>query len=91
VAIGDAWLKAHIGPYAAWATTHDSLLVVTWDENDGSAGNQIPLIFTGGPVKAGQYGQPVTHYSVLSTIEDAYGLPRTGHAAGAGPITGIWK
>jgi acid phosphatase len=91
VAVGDSWLRAHIGPYAAWAMTHDSLLVVAWDENDGSPGNQIPLIFAGQMVRPGRYGQPVTHYSVLSTIEAAYGVPRTGHAASTGPITGIWK
>jgi acid phosphatase len=91
VAVGDSWLKAHIGPYAAWAMTHDSLLIVAWDENDGSPGNQIPLIFTGQMVRPGRYGQPVSHYSVLSTIEAAYGLPRTGHAATTEPITGIWK
>jgi acid phosphatase len=91
VAVGDSWLKAHIGPYAAWAMTHDSLLIVAWDENDGSPGNQIPLIFAGQSVRPGRYGQPVTHYNVLSTIEAAYGVPRTGHAATAGPITGIWK
>jgi phosphatidylinositol-3-phosphatase len=91
VAVGDSWLKAHIGPYATWAMTHDSLLVVAWDENDGSPGNQIPLIFAGQMVRPGRYGQPVTHYGVLSTIETAYGVPRTGHAASTGPITGIWR
>jgi hypothetical protein len=91
VAVGDSWLKAHIGPYAAWAMTNDSLLIVAWDENDGSPGNQIPLIFAGQSVRPGRYGQPVTHYNVLSTVEAAYGVPRTGHAATAGPITGIWK
>ena len=91
VAVGDSWLRAHIGPYAAWAMTHDSLLIVAWDENDGSQGNQIPLIFAGQMVRPGRYGQPVTHYSVLSTIEAAYRVPRTGHAASTGTITGIWK
>lgn len=91
VAAGDTWLKAHIGPYATWAATHDSLLIVTWDENDGSPGNQIPTIFAGQQVKPGRYAGLITHYSVLRTIEDAYGLPPDGHAAAATPITGIWK
>ena len=38
----DTWLDNNISAYAQWAVTHNSLLIVTWDENDGSAGNQIP-------------------------------------------------
>jgi hypothetical protein len=91
VATGDAWLKTHIGPYAGWAMTHDSLLIVTWDENDGSPGNQIPTIFAGQQVKPGRYGELITHYSVLRAIEDAYGLPYDGHATVAPPIPDIWK
>ena len=89
VARGDAWLKANIGPYATWALTHNSLLVVTWDENDGSAGNQILTLFEGQQVVAGRYGQYVNHYSVLHTIEAAFGLAPLGVAAT--PLTNIWK
>jgi hypothetical protein len=31
---GDAWLKDKLDPYFQWAKTHNSLLVVTWDESD---------------------------------------------------------
>jgi hypothetical protein len=90
VATGDAWLRAHIGGYANWAMSHDSLLIITWDEDDGSTGNQIPTIFAGQLVSPGQYSQSITHYSVLATIEAAYGLPRDGQAATARPITSVW-
>ena len=90
VAVGDSWLRQHIGPYLNWAMTHHSLLILAWDENDGSPGNQIPLIFAGETVRPGRYSQPVTHYNVLATIEAAYGLPRIGRSAAAAPITGIW-
>lgn len=90
VAVGDDWLKKHLGPYLNWAMTHHSLLIVAWDENDGSPGNQIPLIFAGEMVRAGHYGQFVTHDNVLATIEAAYGLPRTGRSVAAAPITGVW-
>jgi len=33
----------------------------------------------------------ITHYTVLRTIEDAYGLRRDGQAASAAPITDIWS
>jgi phosphatidylinositol-3-phosphatase len=33
----------------------------------------------------------VDHYGLLGTIEDMFGLPRLGAAAGVRPINGIWK
>lgn len=33
---GNDWLKQHISCYAQWAMSHNSLLIVTWDE-DGSS------------------------------------------------------
>jgi phosphatidylinositol-3-phosphatase len=90
VAAGDGWVREHLGPYLSWAMTHHSLLIVAWDENDDIPGNQIPLIFAGEMVRAGHYGQFVTHDNVLATIEAAYGLPRIGRSAAAAPITGIW-
>jgi phosphatidylinositol-3-phosphatase len=91
VASGDSWLRAHLSGYASWAMTHHSLLIITWDENDGSPGNQIPTIFVGQPVRSGRYPEPITHYSVLRTLEELYRLPLTGHAATASLITGIWR
>jgi len=91
VATGDAWLRAHLGGYARWAMTHDSLLIVTWDEDDGSQSNRIPTIFVGQQVRPGEYGRPIDHYNVLRTIEDAYGLPHDGQAATHYPITWIWR
>jgi phosphatidylinositol-3-phosphatase len=90
VAAGDAWLRANIGPYADWAMRHDSLLVLTWDEDDGSQTNHITTIFAGQMVRPGRYAAPVTHYRVLATIEAAYRLSRDAQAATAAPITDIW-
>ncbi len=90
VAAGDAWLRARIGGYADWAMTHDSLLILTWDEDDGSQGNHITTLFVGQMVRLGSYAEPITHYSVLATIEAAYGLPRDGQAAATTPITDVW-
>jgi len=61
------------------------------DENDDSPGNQIPTILAGQPVLPGRYGQPITHYSVLRTLEALYRLPLLGHAATASVIHGSWK
>jgi acid phosphatase len=91
VAAGDAWLRQHLSAYAAWAPGHDSLLVVTADEDDGSAGNRIPALIYGAHVQPGRYATKYTLYSLLRTIEDMYGLPRIGSSAAAAPITGAWR
>lgn len=39
VATGDAWLARNLDGYARWAMTHNSLLVVTFDENAGGSVN----------------------------------------------------
>ena len=90
-AVGDSWLRAHLGGYVTWAMMHDSLLILTWDEDDSSQGNHIATIFIGQQVRPGRYAEMITHYSVLATIEAAYALPRDGQAATATPITALWR
>ena len=89
VADGDAWLRQHLGPYADWCASHSSLLIVTFDEADRES-TRIPTVFFGGPVKPGQYGEQISHYSVLRTIEAMYGLPRLGDSARERPIADAW-
>ncbi|HEY4033278.1 MAG TPA: alkaline phosphatase family protein [Ktedonobacteraceae bacterium] len=88
---GDTWLQSHINSYVTWAKTHRSLLIVTWDEDDNSNANQIPTIFVGPMVKAGKYGENVSHYNVLRTLESMYGLAPVGSSAKAAPIMDIWQ
>jgi hypothetical protein len=90
IAQGDNWLHTNIDAYAQWAKTHNSLLVVTWDEDDSSSANHIPTIFVGQQVKPGSYAEQINHYNILRTLEDAYGLPRAGASANATPITDVW-
>jgi len=40
VQAGDTWLKANLDAYYQWAKTHNSLLIVTFDENDDKTGYQ---------------------------------------------------
>ncbi len=87
---GDAWLNAKLGPYVKWAATHNSLLILTWDEDDGSADNHIPTIFVGPMVKRGVDKARVLHYHVLRTLTDMYGLPPLGQSKKVTSITGIW-
>ena len=71
--------------------THNSLLIVTWDEDDGTVANHIPTIFIGPMVKQGQYGEHITHDNVLATIEAMYGLAPLGNAANVQPIKDVWQ
>ena len=90
IAQADTWLYSNLSHYANWAVGNNSLLIITFDEDDGGSQNQIPTIIYGGHVKPGSYSQTVSHYHVLSTIEEMYGLPKTGQAANAPAITDIW-
>nr|WP_304528686.1 alkaline phosphatase family protein [Mycobacterium sp. E2327] len=90
IAQADAWLSRELSGYANWAVANNSLLIVTWDEDDGGPRNQIPTVIYGAHVQPGNYNEQINHYSVLSTLEQMYGMPKTGYAAGAAPIATIW-
>ena len=103
----DDWLRQHIEPYRRWALSHNSLLIITWDEDDDAytpvkdaAGatvakcyiNLIPTIMVGAGVVPGDYSQHIDHYVVLRTIEDFYGLtPLARHDAAATPIIDAFR
>lgn len=91
VSEGDTWLRANLDGYARWAPTHNSLLIITWDEDDFSQANQIATIIVGAHVRPGRYAEHINHYSVLRTLETAYGLPPIGAAASVAAITDCWN
>jgi acid phosphatase len=91
IAQGDAWLKKNIEGYAQWAMTHNSLLVVTWDEDNGSSNNRIATIFVGHKVKPGQYKQRIDHYDLLRMVEEMYGLPLLGESSAPSGLMFVWK
>jgi hypothetical protein len=104
---GDAWLKSKLDAYVQWAKTHNSLLIVTWDEDASTytypqkksqqittkpPQNHIATILVGAMIEPGATSnQPYTHYDLLRTIEDMYGLPLLGGSKQAKDIAGIWK
>ena len=93
IAQADQWLRDRLGGYAAWAPAHRSLLLVTADEDDSSADNQIPTIIAGAFVRAGRYDERIDHYRLLSTLAHAhaYDVAAPGAAKAAKPITDIWS
>ncbi|MBH0197753.1 MAG: acid phosphatase [Nitrospira sp.] len=88
---GDRWLREHLETYVQWAQQHNSLLIVTWDEDNKNENNRIATLFVGPMVQPGRYDQRITHYNVLRTIEELYGLSHAGASLDAKPITGIWQ
>ena len=91
LAQADLWLRDHLGAYAAWAPEHNSVLVITNDEDDHSSNNRISTVIVGVHVVPGRYPQHIDHYALLRTLEDAYDLAPLGASARAAPITAIWS
>jgi hypothetical protein len=80
--VGDAWCKKNLSNYLAWASTHNSLLIITTDESDTDATNHIMAVVAGDPriVQQGVSTQYVTHYDMLRTVEAMFGTSYTGWA-----------
>jgi hypothetical protein len=88
---GDSWLQTHLLAYITWAQNNNSLLIMQFDEDQGTSTNHIVTIFAGPMVKPGKYYEKINHYNVLRTIEQMYGLPHLGSAATARTISDVWK
>jgi len=100
--IGDKWLKEQLNSYKEWALTHNSLLIITWDEDDkpkSVAGanthppaNHIATILVGQMVKPGaKSDKQYTHRDLLRTLQEMYGLPTLPGTKDAIVINDIWK
>ena len=91
VRTGDGWMKKHFDRYAQWAKRNNSWLVVTFDENAGGSVHPIFTILVGEGIRPGRYAERMNHYTLLRTIEKAYGLRPLGRAAKQRPLSTIWK
>ena len=90
IAAGDAWVRDHLGAYVQWAESHNSLLILTWDESDSHHSNHIPTLLVGPMVKVGTSAQPANHLHLLRMLEEMYGLPFAGESANVAPIADVW-
>src|SRR5205085_1061156 len=86
VSAGDRWLAAFVprltrsAAYAAGRTA----LFLTWDEDDGSAGNHVPMLVVSPRTAPGtKSAARFTHYSALRTWERMLGLRCLAHACTA--------
>ncbi|MFL5731653.1 MAG: alkaline phosphatase family protein [Chloroflexia bacterium] len=87
---GDTWLQQRVGPYIQWIGAHNSVLILTFDEDDSGSANRIATIFLGPMVTSGQYSEHINHFNVLRTLEDMYDLPYAGQSASAATIADVW-
>jgi hypothetical protein len=92
IATGDTWLSQNIPTILSSPafTTQHSLLILTWDE--GFANDQLVTIFVGYGVTPGrQSATSYNHYSMLKTIETAWGLATlTSNDGAASPMTDMF-
>jgi hypothetical protein len=70
---------------AAWRD--GGVLLLTWDEDDGSGGNQVPAIVVAPDLSSHVTARPHDHYSLLATVEDLLRVPRLGEARQADPLS----
>ena len=90
ITTADTWLKTTLDGYIQWAKSHNSLFILTFDEDDGSVPNHIPTLFVGQMVKHGQYTEYIDHYNVLRTLEEMYSLPYAGNSSTSSSIKDCW-
>jgi hypothetical protein len=87
VSTGDAWLKSWVPLILSSPgyTSGNTVVVITWDEDDGSTSNQVATIVASPSTPAGtRSGTLFNHYSLLRTAEEQLGLPaKLGAAATA--------
>jgi phosphatidylinositol-3-phosphatase len=87
IATGDAWLgrfASRLMSSPAWKTKR-SLLIVTFDEDEGAEGNRIATFVVASPVrKSVPAGRRSTvaynHYNLLRTLEFYLGVPTLGRS-----------
>jgi hypothetical protein len=98
VGVASAWLSGFLDKTFTQKLRKGTLVVVTFDESEHNSDNKIFTLFLGDMVKEAKNQDPkvldrrYTHYDVLRTIEDNFGLePLTAGDRDASAITDIWK
>jgi hypothetical protein len=89
--VADSWLARVVpGILASESFQGSGVLIITWDEGETDAGccwglaegGQTVAIIASPLARTGFISDvPASHYSLLRTVEDAWGLPPLSHAA----------
>jgi acid phosphatase len=94
VAVGDAWLRKFLPPLLRSPELRGGVVFVVFDEGVTrlGGGGRIAAFAVGPTVRPhSRYSRASSHYGLLRTVEDAWGLPRLGRSAETPPLTGIWR
>jgi len=90
VAQGDAWLQQTVPSIlSSKAFTSGGVLFLTYDEDDGSAGNRVVMVVITNDGVHRTSAVDYNHYSLLATIEDLMGVGRLANAQDATPMTDL--
>lgn len=73
---GDDWLKNNCERLADWCKSNNGLFIITFDEDEGTDENGIPVIFYGANVSAKTIDTKYDHYSLTKTICELLGAPK---------------
>jgi acid phosphatase len=91
IAQGDTWLKNNVPAIlnSPAFVSQKSLLLITWDEDNSLQNNQVATLVIAKGVPAGFRSHvKYTHYSLLKTVEAAWGLaPLTNNDGAAIPMS----
>jgi acid phosphatase len=91
---GDMWLSSNVPNIlnSPAFTQRKSLLIITWDEGEGSGNNQIPTLLIGNTVKKSYVSHTFyTHYSLLHTIENEWNIsPLTMNVSQSAVISDVF-
>ncbi|HEX8514997.1 MAG TPA: alkaline phosphatase family protein [Bacteroidia bacterium] len=89
---GDTWVKDNLGKLITWCKTNNSVFVIYFDEDHGSAINHIPVIAVGSPIKE-NFKDTVhyDHYNWTRTILELYGAEPIGNAKTKTMVKDCWK
>ena len=93
VADGDNWLKAFLPKITGSSAFANSVVFVTFDEgttNVNGGGHIMTIAITPGMTAGFKQSATYTHYSMLRTIEQAWGLPCLGSAGSAATMNFPW-
>jgi hypothetical protein len=95
IEVASRWLDGFLARLRAARRMQRTLIVITWDEGGGKdfKSNKVLTILLGDVIKPGQYKDEVSHYSLLRTIEDNFGLdPLASGDREADPLPeAIWR
>jgi hypothetical protein len=70
------WLRGFMDRLKASSDLKGTLIVITWDEGGPGdhGGNNVLTMLLGPQINPGRYDDDVTHYSLLKSIENNFGL-----------------